>query len=43
MWVVELNIAGLKIRRRARKRRDLLGPIIGPLASRELPLRSGAA
>lgn len=39
MWVVELNIAGLKIRRRTRRRRDLLR-----IPARPLTLRpSGAA
>jgi hypothetical protein len=41
MWVVELNIAGIKIRRRARKRRYLLGP--GFMAPRALMRPSGAA
>jgi hypothetical protein len=39
MWVVELNIAGITIRRRARKRRQLLGP--GFLAPRALVRPSG--
>ncbi|MGI9124758.1 MAG: hypothetical protein ACR2JM_08395 [Mycobacterium sp.] len=34
MWVVEMNIAGIKIRRRARKRRHLLGPAF--MAPRDL-------
>jgi hypothetical protein len=41
MWVVELNIAGIKIRRRARKRRHLLGPAF--MAPRALVRPSGAA
>lgn len=41
MWIVELNIAGIKIRRRARKRRHLLGP--GFMAPRALMRPSGAA
>lgn len=37
MWVVELNIAGCTIRRRAAKRRHLFAaplPLVGPLLSR---------
>ncbi len=41
MWVVELNIAGVTIRRRARKRRHLLG--LGRLAPRHLVGSPGAA
>ncbi len=41
MWVVELNIAGITIRRRARKRRHLLGP--GFMAPRASMRPSGAA
>lgn len=31
MWVVELNIAGFKIRRLTRKRRTLLRPTASPV------------
>jgi hypothetical protein len=39
MWVVELNIAGVQILRRARKRRHLLF-ISGPLGLRMRPTRA---
>ncbi len=41
MWIVELNIAGIRIRRRADKRRHLLGP--GFMAPRPVMRPSGAA
>lgn len=41
MWVVELNIAGITVRRRARKRRHLLGP--GLMVPRKLMRSAGAA
>lgn len=41
MWVIELNIAGIQIRRHARKRRHLLWPTSGPFGVRMRP--SGAA
>lgn len=41
MWIVELNIAGIRIRRRADKRRHLLG--LGLLVPRPVARPSGAA
>ncbi len=41
MWIVELNIAGIRINRRADKRRHLLGP--GLLSPRAILRPSGAA
>ncbi len=41
MWIVELNIAGVRINRRADRRRHLLGP--GFLAPRAALRPSGAA
>jgi hypothetical protein len=41
MWIVELNIAGIRIRRQADKRRHLLGP--GFMAPRPAVRPSGAA
>lgn len=40
MWVVELNIAGIQILRRARKRRHLLRLTSGPLGVRMRPSRA---
>jgi hypothetical protein len=40
MWVVELNIAGVQILRRARKRRHLLWLNSGPLGLRMRPTRA---
>lgn len=43
MWIVELNIAGCRIRRRADKRRHLLAPDPRSFVRRELsaPARVG--
>jgi hypothetical protein len=44
MWVVEMNIAGFRIRRRLQRRRHLLGVNPTALASPDLRVRpSGAA
>jgi hypothetical protein len=40
MWVVELNIPGLQILRRARKRRHLLRLNSGPVDLRTRPPRA---
>jgi hypothetical protein len=40
MWVVELNIAGIQILRRARKRRHLLRLNSGPVGLRIPPPRA---
>lgn len=40
MWVVELNIGGLQILRRARKRRHLLRLNSGPVDLRVRPTRA---
>jgi len=40
MWVVELNIAGLQVLRRARKRRHLLRLNSGPIGLRTRPTRA---
>ena len=41
MWVVELNLGGLRIRRRASKRRYLLAPDLRSFIPRQLPQHAG--
>jgi hypothetical protein len=43
MWVVELNLGGLRIRRWAGKRRYLLAPDPRSVVARLLPRRAGCA
>jgi hypothetical protein len=40
MWVVELNLGGLRIRRWASKRRHLLAPDPRSFVTRQLPRRA---
>ncbi len=40
MWNVELNIAGIRVNRWARKRRHLLRPMASPLESWMKPSRA---